>query len=362
MAFTGSSPDVEDVLDEEQLAGWMVPMLRRNDIRYIAVDRREVSSDSLRGYYFSRRDSDEGLRPTERQRQVQRSPRHLPRLHQRPDHGLRPRGGAMRGHGDLEAAVGGAALCALLALFLPFDALRLLVGAPLLFFLPGYAITAAVFARGRIERRHFLVFSVGLSLAVLALGALVLNYLPGGIRGGWWALLLFLVVLGACRGAALRRPRRAGAPIAWSLPRVNGAQAGAGSPAAPCSPSPPSSSPSCRSRRPTRSATPRSGSSRWKRAPAPGSGSASAAASATTPPTASWSSSATVKAKRPGSCSWRRGRSRCWNCSRRTPRPPRPPGAGPIPVVATLYKEDSPEPDQPFRQVSTYIDAAGGPG
>jgi len=56
--------DIEDVLDEERLAGWMVPMLRRNDIRYIAVDRREVSSDSLRGYYFSRRDRDEGMRPT----------------------------------------------------------------------------------------------------------------------------------------------------------------------------------------------------------------------------------------------------------------------------------------------------------
>jgi hypothetical protein len=63
IALAGSSPDVEDVLDEEQLAGWMVPLLRRNDIRYIAVDRREVSSDSLRGYYFSRRDRDEELRP-----------------------------------------------------------------------------------------------------------------------------------------------------------------------------------------------------------------------------------------------------------------------------------------------------------
>jgi hypothetical protein len=63
MALAGSSPDIEDVLEEEQLAGWMVPLLRRNDIRYIAVDRREVSSDSLRGYYFSRRDRDEGLRP-----------------------------------------------------------------------------------------------------------------------------------------------------------------------------------------------------------------------------------------------------------------------------------------------------------
>jgi hypothetical protein len=63
MALAGSSPPIEDVLDEEELASWMVPMLRRNQIRYIAVDRREVSSDSLRGYYFSRRDKDEGLRP-----------------------------------------------------------------------------------------------------------------------------------------------------------------------------------------------------------------------------------------------------------------------------------------------------------
>jgi hypothetical protein len=63
MALAGSNPDLEDILDEEALAGWMVPVLRRNDIRYVAVDRREVSSDSLRGYYFSRRDKDEGLRP-----------------------------------------------------------------------------------------------------------------------------------------------------------------------------------------------------------------------------------------------------------------------------------------------------------
>lgn len=132
----------------------------------------------------------------------------------------------MRGHGDLEAAVGAAALSALLALFLPFDLLRALVGAPLLFFLPGYGIAAAAFAHGRIARTHFLVLSVGLSLAVLALGALVLNYLPGGVRPGWWAVLLFLVVLGACRGAALRRPRRTGAPIAWNLPRANLAQVG----------------------------------------------------------------------------------------------------------------------------------------
>ena len=62
-AIEGTSPDVEDILDEEELASWMLPLLRRNDIRYVAVDRREVSSDTLRGYYFSRRDRDEGMRP-----------------------------------------------------------------------------------------------------------------------------------------------------------------------------------------------------------------------------------------------------------------------------------------------------------
>ncbi|HEY4779357.1 MAG TPA: DUF1616 domain-containing protein, partial [Solirubrobacterales bacterium] len=119
----------------------------------------------------------------------------------------------MRGHGDLEAACTGATLCALLTLVLPFEPLRMLLAAPLTLFLPGYAISAAIFARRRIERRQFLLFSLGLSLAVLALGALVLNYVPGGIRAWSWALLLFLVVLGCCRGAALRRPKRARAPV-----------------------------------------------------------------------------------------------------------------------------------------------------
>ena len=57
-----------------------------------------------------------------------------------------------------------------------------------------------------------LALSVGLSLAMLALGSLVLNYVPGGIRACSWAVLLVLVVLAASREAALRRrPRRPGA-------------------------------------------------------------------------------------------------------------------------------------------------------
>jgi hypothetical protein len=62
-AFAGTSPDVEDLLDEEKLNGWELPLLRNNQIRYVAVDRREVSSDTLRGYYFAKRGENQELRP-----------------------------------------------------------------------------------------------------------------------------------------------------------------------------------------------------------------------------------------------------------------------------------------------------------
>ena len=53
-ALAGSSPDVEDLLDEESLEGWELPLLRRNKLRYVVADRRVTSTDSLRGYYFAK--------------------------------------------------------------------------------------------------------------------------------------------------------------------------------------------------------------------------------------------------------------------------------------------------------------------
>jgi uncharacterized membrane protein len=99
-----------------------------------------------------------------------------------------------------------ALVCALLAPLLPVEVLSLLFALPLAFFLPGYALTAATFARRPIERPQLLLLSLGLSLCVLALGALALNYVPGGIGPVSWAVLLLLVVLNGCRVAALRRP------------------------------------------------------------------------------------------------------------------------------------------------------------
>jgi uncharacterized membrane protein len=113
----------------------------------------------------------------------------------------------MRGHQDLRRAMAASVLCAAVALILPFPAVCLVFAIPLCLFLPGYAIATAAFAHRPLARMQTLVFSVGLSLAVLALGTLLLNYLPGGLQAGTWALLLVLVVFGGCRAAALRRPK-----------------------------------------------------------------------------------------------------------------------------------------------------------
>jgi len=124
----------------------------------------------------------------------------------------------VRGHRDLELTAVAAPLCALLAIALPVPALSLLAVAPLAFFLPGYAITCACFARRELRVAHLLTFSLGLSLATLALLPLALSLLPGGISAASWAIGLSLVVLAACRGAAISRPRGR-APRA-RLPRV----------------------------------------------------------------------------------------------------------------------------------------------
>lgn len=125
----------------------------------------------------------------------------------------------MRGHRDLRIVAALTLACALLAPLLPVVWLSLLFALPLAFFLPGYALVAATFARRPIERPQLLLLSLGLSLCVLALGALLLNYVPGGIGPVSWALLLALVALNGCRVAALRRPAPGAGTRAAPRPR-----------------------------------------------------------------------------------------------------------------------------------------------
>jgi hypothetical protein len=52
-AFGGQGPDVEDIVASPKLAPWQLRVLRHNHLRYVVADRRRISSDTLRGYYFA---------------------------------------------------------------------------------------------------------------------------------------------------------------------------------------------------------------------------------------------------------------------------------------------------------------------
>jgi hypothetical protein len=111
----------------------------------------------------------------------------------------------MRGHRDLRLLVALTLICAVGSLITPLGAVRVVFAAPLALVLPGYAITAAAFGPRRPGWAQLLPLTLGVSLAFLALGSLLLNYTPGGIRGLPWTILLVAVVVLSCRAAARRR-------------------------------------------------------------------------------------------------------------------------------------------------------------
>lgn len=128
-------------------------------------------------------------------------------------------------HRDLLATAIAAALCAAVVLFVPITAIRAVFATPLCLILPGYAVTVACFAERKLGGAHLLMLSVAMSLATLAIGAVVLNLLPGGLRSGWWVGLIMVIVLVGCGVAALRRPRSAQSRPRDRLPRVRRADA-----------------------------------------------------------------------------------------------------------------------------------------
>jgi hypothetical protein len=81
-----------------------------------------------------------------------------------------------------------------------------LVGIPLVLILPGYALTMALFGSHLFSRIERLVTSIGLSIAIVALTAFLLNQVPDGMSTTTWAVSLGLVTLGSCMVAALRQP------------------------------------------------------------------------------------------------------------------------------------------------------------
>ncbi|HEY1854922.1 MAG TPA: DUF1616 domain-containing protein [Solirubrobacterales bacterium] len=121
---------------------------------------------------------------------------------------------------DLTVVAGAAVALAAAALAVPVEWLSLLLLAPLAFLLPGYAIVAACFTRKPPAPPQLAALSIAISLAVLALLSLPLNYL-GGLTPLSWALGLTLVTLLACGIAVAFRPPpqpRDSAPL--RLPKV----------------------------------------------------------------------------------------------------------------------------------------------
>jgi Protein of unknown function (DUF1616) len=109
------------------------------------------------------------------------------------------------GNRDLTAVAGAAVLLAVAALAIPIEWLSLLLLAPLAFGLTGYAIVAACFVQRPPAWPQRAALSIAISLAVLALLSLPLNYL-GGLTPVTWALGLVLVTLVACGIAVASRP------------------------------------------------------------------------------------------------------------------------------------------------------------
>jgi uncharacterized membrane protein len=76
---------------------------------------------------------------------------------------------------------------------------------PLVLILPGYALISAVFPSRVLGIPERLLFSLSLSLVIVVLGGLVLNWTPFGLRASSWSVLLGGITLSASAVALLRR-------------------------------------------------------------------------------------------------------------------------------------------------------------
>lgn len=137
----------------------------------------------------------------------------------------------MMGRRDLAAASIAAVLCAILVA-LPVQGLRIAGALPLALLLPGYALTAAVFARERLDGSQLALLTISLSLATLIIGAVLLSATAGGLETASWAALLVIVVIGGSLTAARRRrrgprskPRRVVRPRSYDVLLLAGAVA-----------------------------------------------------------------------------------------------------------------------------------------
>ncbi len=115
----------------------------------------------------------------------------------------------------------GAILCALLVLLAKGTAAGTIGGVGLELVAPGCALTALVFSRGELRRHEMALTALGISLVVAALGALLLDGLPGSLGRTPWTMFLLAITFAALTAALLlRRPRRVPGAINERAPLV----------------------------------------------------------------------------------------------------------------------------------------------
>lgn len=86
-----------------------------------------------------------------------------------------------------------------------FTVIGTILALPLVFVLPGYALTEALFQKRSLETAQRLVFSLALSLAVVILSGFILNLFPSGLHAQTWTLFLGLLTVVFSFTAILRR-------------------------------------------------------------------------------------------------------------------------------------------------------------
>lgn len=123
--------------------------------------------------------------------------------------------------------VNGGALLALVVVLLGIEngLLRFLVGLPLVFLWPGYALTTLLMPQETDLLRR-LAFSLGFSLLVVILGAFLLHWSGWGITPTSWVLLLSGVTLAAGLVALRRRLDNGEAMVDFPAPALTLPQAG----------------------------------------------------------------------------------------------------------------------------------------
>lgn len=98
-------------------------------------------------------------------------------------------------------------LIIIIALF-PSNALRIVLGLPFILFFPGYTLVAALFPKKvNLEGLERVALSFGLSIAVVPLIGLILNYTPWGIKLYPILVSITIVILAASGIAWYRRHR-----------------------------------------------------------------------------------------------------------------------------------------------------------